>query len=247
MTVSTSHSPVVAITGASSGIGAATVRRLVADGARVMMGARREDRLADLAEEIRQAGGEADYRVTDVTDRSQVHALITATVERFGRVDVVVANAGLMPLSPLAARKVDEWERMVDVNIKGVLYCIDAALPQFEEQGNGHFITLSSVAGHKVMPAGAVYSGTKYAVRAIAEGLRQESGATIRSTILSPGAIDTELPEHISDPGIAERARELYQAAISPQSVANAIGYAVSQPAEVDINEIVIRPTAQEL
>lgn len=238
---------VVVITGASSGIGEATARLLAAEGAAVALGARRKDRLEALAASIQGAGGKAAAFAADVTRREQVEALVRGAVESFGRVDVVVNNAGLMPLSPLAKLKVDEWERMIDVNIKGVLYGIAAALPLFQQQGSGHVINVSSVAGHVVFPASAVYSATKFAVRAISEGLRRESGPQIRTTIISPGAVATELPDSISDPEIAAGMGEVYQIAIPADAVARAIAYAISQPAEVDINEILLRPTAQEL
>ncbi|MFP5019901.1 SDR family oxidoreductase [Pseudonocardia phyllosphaerae] len=233
---------VVVITGASSGLGEATARRLVAEGARVFLGARREENLRALADDL---GDNAAYQVVDVTSRDQVQQFVDAAAEKFGRVDVVVNNAGLMPLSPLDALKVDEWETMIDVNIKGVLYGIAAALPRMQEQGDGHIITLSSVAGHTVLPNSAVYSGTKYAVWAITEGLRQEVGGEIRATIISPGAVDTELPQRISHDEAREGADALYSVAIDADAVARAISYAIAQPRDVDINEIVLRPTAQ--
>lgn len=234
------------ITGASSGIGAATAKKLGSLGAKVMLGARREQRLEELADTIVNASGEADYRVTDVTDRSQVQALADAAIERYGHVDVLFNNAGLMPLSFLASRKVEEWERMVDVNIKGVLYGIDAVLNHMLERGDGHIINVSSVAGHKVMPAGSVYCGTKFAVRAISEGLRQEVGEKIRTTVISPGAIRTELPNTITEEKVRENLGKVFNLAIDPDAIARSVVYAMEQPDDVDVNEILIRPTAQK-
>lgn len=183
----------------------------------------------------------------DVTDREQVEGLVKAAVEEFGRLDVIVNNAGLMPLSPLSALKVDEWDRMVDVNIKGVLYGIAAALSEMEKQQDGHIINLSSVAGHAVFETSAVYSGTKHAVRAISEGLRMEVGENIRSTIISPGAVESELTSQITHSDSAEGADALYDDAIGADAVARAIVFAIEQPRDVDVNEIIVRPTAQAL
>ncbi|MCA0974661.1 SDR family oxidoreductase [Halomonas denitrificans] len=238
---------VVIITGASSGLGEATAKRLAKGGARLVLGARRDDRLKRLCEEIKAEGGQAVYRVTDVTDREQVEALAQLARDEFGRIDVLVNNAGLMPLSPLDKLKVDEWDQMVDVNIKGVLYGIAAVLPTMREQHEGHVINLSSVAGHVVFPAAAVYCATKFAVKALTEGLRQESGGEIRATNISPGAIDTELTHSISDDDTAKGVNELYTLAIDADAVARAIAFAVEQPADVDVNELVLRPTRQEL
>lgn len=238
---------VVAITGASSGLGEATARLLAERGARVFLGARRKENLDEIAEGIRSTGGEVDVHTVDVTRKDQVEDFVSAAVDRFGRVDVLVNNAGLMPLAPLDATKVDEWEQMVDVNIKGVLYGIAATLPRMREQGSGHVITLSSVAGHVVFANSAVYSGTKYAVRAISEGLRQEAGENIRTTIISPGAVQSELTQTISHEETAESVAQLYASAIDSGAVARAIAYAIEEPGEVDINEIVLRPTAQAL
>jgi NADP-dependent 3-hydroxy acid dehydrogenase YdfG len=238
---------VVIVTGASSGLGAATARRLADSGARLMLAARREDRLKTLTDEITQAGGKAAYRVTDVTDRAQVDALADAARSEYGRIDVLISNAGLMPLAPMDELKVDEWETMVDVNLKGVLYGVAAVLPTFRSQQSGHFINLSSVAGHKVMPGGTVYCATKFAVKALSEGLRMESNGEIRVTNISPGAVDTELPDHISDKDAAEMAGELYQDAIDADAIARAIAYAIEQPEDVDVNEMIIRPTAQQM
>ena len=238
---------VVIITGASSGLGEATAKRLAKGGARLVLGARRDDRLKRLCEEIKAEGGQAVYRVTDVTDREQVEALAQLARDEFGRIDVLVNNAGLMPLSPLDKLKVDEWDQMVDVNIKGVLYGIAAVLPTMREQHEGHVINLSSVAGHVVFPAAAVYCATKFAVKALTEGLRQESDGEIRATNISPGAIDTELTQSISDDDTAKGVNELYTLAIDADAVARAIAFAVEQPADVDVNELVLRPTRQEL
>ena len=238
---------VVIITGASSGLGEATAHRLAQAGAKLVLGARREERLEALRDAIVEQGGEAIYRVTDVTDRSQVDALAEAARSAYGRIDVLVNNAGLMPLSPLDQLKVDEWEQMVDVNIKGVLYGIAAVLPTMREQHAGHIINLSSVAGHVVFPAAAVYCATKYAVKALSEGIRQEGGEEIRSTNISPGAVATELTTTISDPDTAQNVDELYEMAIDADAIARAIVYAIEQPADVDVNELIIRPTKQPL
>jgi len=236
---------VVAITGASSGIGEAAARVLAASGAKVILGARRTDRLATIAAEIEKTGGAADIHALDVSKRADLVSFVKKAQDRFGRLDVLISNAGLMPLSPLDALKVDEWDRMIDVNIKGVLYGIAAALPVFRQQESGHFINVSSVAGHRVGPNSAVYAGTKFAVRAISEGLRQEAGAKIRVTIISPGAVESELAETISDPALKKRIEDYRSMAIPAEAIARAIEYAIGQPANVDINEILVRPTAQ--
>ncbi len=238
---------VVVITGASSGLGAETARHLVREGATVVLGARRIDRLEALANEL--GLGEEAVVKTDVTDRTQVEGLVDQAVKTHGRIDVMLNNAGLMPHSPLERLKVDEWDRMIDVNIKGVLYGIAAALPHMKEQKSGHIINVSSVAGHKVRPAGVVYSATKHAVRVISEGLRQEvKPYNIRTTILSPGAVATELPDSISEPDVAKGIRDFYdQYAIPADSFARCVLFAMSQPEDVDINEILFRPTSQEL
>jgi NADP-dependent 3-hydroxy acid dehydrogenase YdfG len=240
---------VVVITGASSGLGEATARHLAERGATVVLGARRVERIEALAAEIEKAGGKALALPTDVTDAAQVQALVDAAVERFGRIDVMLNNAGLMPHSPLERRKIDDWDRMIDVNIKGVLYGIAAALPHMQRQKSGQIINVSSVAGHKVGPAGAVYSATKHAVRVISEGLRQEVKPwNLRTTILSPGAVATELPQSITEPDIAQGIGQFYeQYAIPADSFARAVAFAMSQPDDVDINEILFRPTRQEL
>src|SRR3954453_17515401 len=233
---------VTIITGASSGLGAATARYLAARGATVVLGARRSARIEALADELKYAGAKALARTTDVTDRAQVKALVNAAVERFGRVDVMLNNAGLMQQSPLERLKVDEWDNMVDINIKGVLYGIAAVLPHMQRQKAGHVINVSSVAGHKVTPAGVVYSATKHAVRAITEGLRQEvKPYNIRTTIISPGAADTERPDSVTEPDIAAKIRKLYEQAIPADSFARVVLFAMSQPDDVDINEILYR------
>ncbi|QDE69507.1 SDR family oxidoreductase [Myxococcus xanthus] len=239
---------VVVITGASSGLGAETARHLASRGAKVFLGARRTDKLAAVVADIERGGGQASARAVDVTKRAEVAAFIQAAVDRFGRIDVLVNNAGLMSLAPVAKTLVDEWDRMVDTNIKGVLYGIAAALPVFQRQNSGHFINISSVAGHKVSMGAAVYAGTKFAVRAISEGLRQEVGGSIRTTIISPGAVQSELPMGSSDPETAASVKEMYQQlAIPADSVARAIAFAIEQPADVDINEVLLRPTKQVL
>lgn len=237
------------ITGASSGIGQAAAKELANKGFSVMLAARREDRLVELKKEIEEAGGQASYKVTDVTSAAEMKALAEATIEQFGGIDVMLNNAGLMPLSFLNKLKIDEWDQMVDVNIKGVLYGIAAVLPHMEERKEGHIINISSVAGHDVTKGSAVYSGTKFAVRAITEGLRQEldPAMNIRATIVSPGAVTTELAETITDEDILSAfsngpAMEFLQA----EDIARAIGYAVEQPAHVDVNEILIRPRQQK-
>ncbi|KXV01362.1 oxidoreductase [Gluconobacter potus] len=238
---------IVAITGASSGIGEATARLLARSGAFVVLGARRMDRLSAIVADIEHEGGKALALELDVQRKEQVQAFVDRTVTQFGRLDVFVNNAGVMLLAPLADRKIDQWERMIDVNIKGVLYGIAAALPVMQKQGSGHVINVSSVAGHKVGPGFTVYCGTKFAVRAISEGFRQEAGPAIRSTIISPGAVTTELPTHISDGPAKDAVNGMYAAAaISADAIANAIHYAISQTPDVDVNEIIIRPTAQE-
>ena len=240
---------IVVITGASSGLGEATARLLVEEGACVVLGARREDRILRLADELTGRGGKALAVATDVTEVGQVRNLVDAAVQAYGRVDVMINNAGLMPQSPLERLKIDEWDRMIDVNIKGVLYGIAAALPIMKRQKAGHIINVSSVAGHKVRAGGAVYAATKHAVRALSEGLRQEvKSYNIRTTVISPGAVATELPNSASEPDVAANLHKFYEDfAISPDSFARAVVYAMSQPDDVDINEILYRPTRQEL
>jgi NADP-dependent 3-hydroxy acid dehydrogenase YdfG len=238
---------VIVITGASSGLGEATARHLVQHGAKLVLGARRLDRLQALAQELSLVGGAVVQ--TDVTQYEQVKRLVDHAVQTHGRVDVLINNAGLMPQAPLERLKVDEWDRMIDVNLKGVLYGIAAALPHMQRQKSGHFINVSSVAGHTVGPGFAVYAATKHAVRALSEGLRQEvKPYNIRTTVISPGAVATELPDSVTDPDAAARIRKFYKdAAVPADSFARAVTFAVSQPEDVDINEIVFRPTRQEL
>jgi NADP-dependent 3-hydroxy acid dehydrogenase YdfG len=239
---------VVVITGASSGLGEAAARHLSAQGARVALGARRVDRLQAVADELTGRGAQALALATDVTRYDDVKKLVDRAVQTFGRIDVMINNAGLMPQSMLERLKIDEWDRMIDVNIKGVLYGIAAVLPYMQQQKSGHVINVSSVAGHKVRPGGTVYSATKHAVRVISEGLRQEvKPYNIRTTVISPGAVDTELPNTITDPVIGEAMRKFYDdIAISADSFAHAVAFAISQPADIDINEILYRPTRQE-
>ena len=240
---------VVVITGASSGLGAATARHLSGQGATVVLGARRAERLQELANELTKRGGKVFTVTTDVTHLDEVKHLVETAAQKFGRIDVMLNNAGLMPQSRLESLKVDEWNRTIDVNFKGVLYGIAAALPHMEQQKFGHMIFVSSVAGHRVGPGFAVYAATKFAVRAIAEGLRQEVKAyNIRTTVISPGAVATELLQTVTDPQIAERLQKFYkETAIPAESFASAVAFAISQPDEVDVNEIVFRPTRQEL
>lgn len=240
---------VVVITGASSGLGEAAARHLAALGAKLVLGARRMDRIAALADELTAAGGAAIAVETDVTDRAQVERLVAAAVDAHGRIDVILNNAGLMAHSPLERVKVEDWDRMIDVNLKGVLYGIAAALPHMIRQKSGHIINVSSIAGHKVNPNGAVYAMTKHGVRALSEGLRQEMVPhNIRTTIVSPGAVATELPLSITEPDIAAGVQEFYaKTAIPAASFARVVAFAMSQPEDVDINEILFRPTAQLL
>jgi len=240
---------VVVITGASSGLGEATARLLSAQGSIVVLGARRVERLQALTEELNQSGGKALAVPTDVTELNQVKQLVDTAVQTHGRIDVIINNAGLMPLSLLERLKVDDWNQMIDVNIKGVLYGIAAALPYMKEQKRGHIINVSSVAGHKVRPGNVVYAATKHAVRILSEGLRQEvKPYNIRTTVISPGAVATELPGSVTEADVADNIRNFYDAyAIPADSFARAVVFAMSQPDEVDINEILFRPTAQEL
>lgn len=239
---------VVVITGASSGLGEATARHLASQGARLVLGARRIERLQEIVKSIKWDGGDAIAQVTDVTRREDLDKLIQAAVDAYGRVDVIINNAGLMASAPVAKLKVDEWDRMIDINIKGVLYGIAAALPVMQAQKSGHIINISSVGGLKVAHGlGTVYSATKFAVRALSEGLRAEIGADIRTTVICPGAVDSELKKGASDAESNAAIQAFYDAVEIPaSSVAHAIAYAIAQPKEVDINEITLRPTAQE-
>jgi NADP-dependent 3-hydroxy acid dehydrogenase YdfG len=235
---------VVVITGASSGLGEATARRLAQDGAKLVLGARRIERLQALATEL-GLGDDAVLR-TDVTKASEVQALVDQTIKLHGRIDVIINNAGLMPSSMLEKLQISEWDQMIDVNIKGVLYGIAAALPYMKSQKSGHIINVASVAGHKVGPGGVVYAATKHAVRAISEGLRQEvKPYNIRTTVISPGAVTTELIDAITDPDMAAGMKQVYERAIPASSFASTVAFAMSQPEDVDINEILFRPTSQ--
>jgi NADP-dependent 3-hydroxy acid dehydrogenase YdfG len=240
---------VVVITGASSGLGEATARMLAAEGASVVLGARRAERLNALVDELTGNGGKALAVATDVTDREQVKRLVDTGVEEFGRIDVMLNNAGLMPLSLLERLKVDEWDRMIDVNVKGVLYGIAAALPHMQRQKSGHIINVSSAQGHRVGPTAAVYSATKFAVRVISEGMRQEvKPHNIRTTVISPGAVVSELREQISDAEVAKNVKGLVsQIAMPTDSFARMVAFAISQPEEVDVNEILFRSIRQPL
>lgn len=235
---------VVVITGASSGIGEATARHLAAQGARVVLGARRKDRLETLVTELQSKGGVAEALVTDVTRREDVEALVALATERFGRLDVIVNNAGVMPLSLLDMLKVDEWERMIDVNIKGVMYGIAAALPVMTRQKTGHVINVSSIGAYEVSPTAAIYCATKFAVNALSEGLRQEQ-PNLRVTIIAPGVTESELAESISDENAREQMREYRRQSIPASAIAQAIAYAISQPPGVAVNELIVRPGGQ--
>ena len=234
---------VILITGASSGIGEATARLLAASGAIVLLGARRIDRLGRIVEEIVANGGIAQARLLDVTSRDDVAAFARHALDRFGRIDVIVNNAGVMPLSPLAALKVDEWDQMIDVNIRGVLHGIAAVLPTMKSQGAGHVVNIASIGAHAVSPTAAVYCATKYAVWAISEGLRQEN-TDIRVTTICPGVTESELADSISDEAGRNEMKAFRKVAISPGAIARAIHFALSQPADVDTSEIIVRPTA---
>lgn len=237
---------VILITGASSGIGEATALLLAARGAKVVLGARGTDRLAALAARITAAGGQVAYTRTDVARRDEVAALVQLAGEQFGQLDVFISNAGIGPNSLLEELRVDDWEAMIDVNLKGVLYGIAAALPVFRRQGFGHFINILSTAGLVIKPTMAVYAGTKNAVRAITEGLRQEAGAKLRVTGISPGFVQTNFADSMTNPAVrAEIVEKMGQIAIPPAAIARAIAFAIEQPAEVDVSEMVIRPTAQ--
>lgn len=238
---------VVVITGASSGLGAEAARYLVKEGAKVALGARRLDRLEALARELGKTN--ATVFKLDVTDRKQVQTFVDHVVKMFGRIDVMINNAGLMPLAPLEMLRFDEWNRCIDVNIKGVLWGIAAALPHFKAQKSGQFINVSSVAGHTISASGAIYSATKYSVRVISEALRKEvKPYNVRTTVISPGVVDTELPVSVGAPGVNEATVDYYnKTAIPASSFARCVLFAMSQPEDVDINEILFRPTKQEL
>jgi NADP-dependent 3-hydroxy acid dehydrogenase YdfG len=237
---------IIVIVGASSGIGEATAVRLAGEGNHVVVAGRRADKLAKVTDQIDSLGGRATALPVDVTDQVAVAGLVNAVVSEFGRLDVLVECAGVMPLSPLSALMLEEWERMIDVNIRGLLYSIAAVLPHFQRQGNGHFITIASTAAREVLPAAAVYSATKSAASTITEGLRLESDPEIRVTTISPGVTETELLSSIGDPAARDLSRAVWdKIAMSPDAVAAAISYAIGQPDDVDVNEIVVRPARQ--
>lgn len=237
---------VIVITGASSGIGEATSLLLAERGAKLVLGARGSDRLNSLADRISAEGGDVVHAPTDVKRREDVSRLVKLALERYGKLDVLFSNAGIMPVSPLDELRVDDWDDMIDVNIKGVLYGIAAALPVFREQGFGHFINTASTAGHKTVPNQSVYSATKFAVRAISEGLRLEAGDKLRVTVISPGFVRTNFADGVTSAPVKaqlEASRDSF--AMPPEAIARAVAFAIEQPADVDVNEIVIRPTAQ--
>lgn len=239
----TTQPKVILVTGASSGIGEATTRLLASQGHHLVIGARRTERLEKLAKEIRASGGSVRYRALDVASAKDVNDFAEFAKEVLGRIDVIVNNAGVMPLSPLAALKVDEWDRMIDVNIRGVLHGIAAVLPTMEQQGHGQVVNVSSIGGLAVSPTAAVYCATKFAVRAISDGLRQESDK-VRVTVICPGVVESELADTISDETARNAMREYRRIALASDAIARAIAYAIDQPADVDVNEIVVRPTA---
>jgi len=243
MATVTNESKVILITGASSGIGEGAARLLAGQGHRLVIGARRTDRLAELAASIEASGGVVHYRALDVTSADDVAAFAQFALDAFGRIDVLINNAGVMPLSPLNALKVGEWNRMIDVNIRGVLHGIAAVLPTMEAQGLGQIINISSIGGLSVSPTAAVYCATKFAVRAISDGLRQETDK-IRVTVICPGVVESELADSITDDTARSAMQAFCRIAITPDAIARAIAYAVEQPAEVDVSEIVVRPTA---
>ncbi|MES2463695.1 MAG: SDR family oxidoreductase [Armatimonadota bacterium] len=235
---------VVVVTGASGGIGEATARYLARNGASIVAGARRAEQLETLVAEIRAEGGHAEYVVTDVTRREDVEALTERAISAYGRLDVIVNNAGVMPLSPLEQLKVAEWDQMIDVNIKGTLHGIAAAFPHFKRQGTGHFINVASTAAYAVMPTAAVYCATKFAVRAISEGLRQEVGSAFKVTVVSPGVTESSLSHTISDAEVRKNIDAFRSIAIPADAIARAILFAIEQSYEVDVSEMVVRPTA---
>ncbi|KLU54981.1 oxidoreductase [Paenibacillus sp. VT-400] len=232
---------VIIITGASSGIGKATAKLLAQKGAKIVAGARRKENLEELVTSIQATGGTATFQVTDVTQRGDVENLVQHAVDMYGKVDVIINNAGVMPLSTMDKLKVDEWEKMISVNINGVLYGIAAALPVMQKQGYGHIINTSSTAGHVVEPTAAVYAGTKFAVRAISEGLRKESGGKIKVTVISPGVTETELGQDITDETSAAGLKEIRKTALPAEVIADAIAYAIDQPSYVDVSEVLVR------
>ncbi|MFN3523484.1 MAG: SDR family oxidoreductase [Phenylobacterium sp.] len=238
---------VVAITGASSGIGRATAKLLAERGAVVVLGARREEELAAVVGEITAAGGKAVHRVTDVRHRGDLEALVNLAVEHAGRLDVLVNNAGIGPISRFDALRVDDWDAMIDVNLRGTLYGVAAALPVFQRQTSGHIINIVSTAGIKIVPTMGVYAATKNAVRTITEALRQEAGPHLRVTEISPGMISTNFADSMTDLAVKEAmSKRIGDVAISPDAIARGVAYAIEQPADVDVGSIVIRPTAQD-
>lgn len=242
--MSTIKEKVIMITGASSGIGEATARLLAQEGAHVVLGARRTDNLKAIANDIIREGGSADYRRLDVTNQEEMNEFVTYVNSRYGQVDVLINNAGVMPLSKLAALKTDEWNQMVDVNIRGVLHGIAAGLPIMNKQKFGHFINVSSIGAHEVSPTAAVYCATKFAVRALSEGLRMETGPNIRVTNIAPGVTESELAESISDEEAKQVMKEYRRISLPSNAIAQSILYAIKQPENVDVNEIIVRPTA---
>ncbi|ARO27449.1 NAD(P)-dependent oxidoreductase [Rhizobium sp. S9] len=243
----TIENKVVVITGAGSGMGRATALHLAERGARVVLGGRREDRIASVAADIKAIGGDSAYRSTDVTKREDLTALVDLACSEFGRLDVIVNNAGIGPLSRFDALQVNEWDETIDINVKGVLYGIAAALPVFGKQQSGHVITVVSTAGLRVLPKMGVYAASKNAVRTIMEALRQESGPNIRVTEISPGAIQTEFLKTVGDEAEQARLRAWSdRIAIPADSIARAIAFAIDQPDDVEIGSIVVRPTAQD-
>lgn len=243
--MSTLKGKVVVITGASSGIGEATARLLAEKGALVVIGARRLDRLETLASAIQATGGSVVYQQLDVTELEQMKTIVTLAQSHFGRVDVIINNAGVMPLSPLEALKINEWNRMIDVNIRGVLHGIAAGLPIMKEQGFGQFVNVASIGAYEVSPTASIYCATKFAVRAITEGLRQEVGSHIRATLVSPGVTESELADSITDDGARQLMKEYRRVALPASAIARSIAYAIEQPDGVDVNELVIRPSSQ--
>lgn len=246
VTMSGIKDKVIVITGASCGIGEAVALLLVERGAKIVLGARGADRLEALVARIVKKGGEAVYVSTDVKRREDLSSLVTLACERYGKLDVFISNAGIMPISPLDDLRVEDWEAMIDINMKGVLYGIAAALPVFRKQGFGHFVNTASIAGHKTVPNQSVYSATKFAVRAISEGLRQEAGDQLRVTIISPGIVRTNFTEGVTNTEMKDRLAAIRdELAMPPNAITRAIAFAIEQPTDIDVNEIVIRPTAQ--
>lgn len=239
---------IVAVTGAGRGIGRATALHLAACGARLVLGARSEPELVSVADEIAAAGGNAAFHVTDVTRRHDLEALVALACQRFGRLDVIVNNAGIGPISRFDALRVEDWDAMIDVNLRGTLYGIAAALPVFQRQQSGHVVNILSTAGIKIVPTMGVYAATKNALRTATEALRQEAGPHLRVTEVSPGFVDTTFADaSITDPEArAAILRQKGELAIPPEAIARAVAYAIEQPADVEIGSIVVRPTAQD-